>query len=319
MVGGPGDVAISVADISLELGEIRVLIPVSYICFTSSVESATTTVLFSLRDTPFLPSPGRNRFTVIGCDTLGLVGGVHGDMIQYLAGCYSYYEGISSASDDGSPCTGTGCCEASIPTNLTALNVTFPINSSSVWGFNPCFYAMVAEVGWYSFRRRDLIGQLGFATERAKNGAPFIANWAVRNGSCLEPRNYACVSTNSYCDNTSNGHGYLCKCSLGYEGNAYINNGCQDIDECMLREQNPKYKELYPCRNGICRNTQGGYNCKCKGGTKSDGTNFGCRPRHTRDEQMAIGKPKCFRRCDDIVGMLFGYAITKEKAQEGER
>ncbi|XP_044396133.1 wall-associated receptor kinase 2-like, partial [Triticum aestivum] len=264
-------VAISVADISLELGEIRVLIPVSYICFTSSVESATTTVLFSLRDTPFLPSPGRNRFTVIGCDTLGLVGGVHGDMIQYLAGCYSYYEGISSASDDGSPCTGTGCCEASIPTNLTALNVTFPINSSSVWGFNPCFYAMVAEVGWYSFRRRDLIGQLGFATERAKNGAPFIANWAVRNGSCLEPRNYACVSTNSYCDNTSNGHGYLCKCSLGYEGNAYINNGCQDIDECMLREQNPKYKELYPCRNGICRNTQGGYNCKCKGGTKSDG------------------------------------------------
>ncbi|KAM3271744.1 hypothetical protein ACQJBY_042131 [Aegilops geniculata] len=56
---------------------------------------------------------------------------------------------------------------------------------------------------------------------------------------------------------------------------------------CVSRT--PSTKSLYPCRNGIFRNTQGGYNCKCKGGTKSDGTNFGCRPLHTRDEQMAIG------------------------------
>uniref|UniRef100_A0ACD5YN43 Uncharacterized protein n=1 Tax=Avena sativa TaxID=4498 RepID=A0ACD5YN43_AVESA len=288
--GGPEGLALDVADISLERGEIRVLVPVSHICFTPSANiSVTNTVLFNLEDTPFLPSTGRNRFTVIGCNTLGLVGGLRGGMSQYLAGCYSYCDSISGASDDGAPCTGTGCCEASIPTNLTAFNVSFPMNNSSVWGFNPCFYAMVSEVGWYSFRRSDLVGQLGFVNERAKDGAPVIANWAVRNGSCLEPRNDVCVSTNSYCESASNGPGYLCKCSLGYEGNAYLNNGCQDIDECMLREQDPKYEELYPCRSGICRNTPGGYSCKCKGGMKSDGTDFGCRPLHTRDEQLAIG------------------------------
>ena len=133
----------------------------------------------------------------------------------------------SGASEDGSPCTGTGCCEVSIPTNLTAIGMAFSTNSSSVWAFNPCFYAMVAEVGWYSFRRRDLVGKLGFINERAKNGAPIIVNWAVRNGSCLEPGNYACASANSYCESASNGPGYLCKCSLGYGGNAYLNDGCQ--------------------------------------------------------------------------------------------
>ncbi|VAI12755.1 unnamed protein product [Triticum turgidum subsp. durum] len=291
-VGGPADVAVNVADISLERGEMRVLIPVSYICFTSSATvsaSNNNTVGFGLEDTPFLPSPGRNRFMVIGCNTLGLVGGFRGGTSQYLAGCYSYCDGASGASDDGAPCTGTGCCEASIPTNLTAFNVAFPINSSSVWGFNPCFYAMVAEVGWYRFQRRDLAGELGFINNRAKDGAPVIVNWAVRNGSCLEQRNYACVSANSYCESASNGPGYLCHCSPGYEGNAYLNNGCQDIDECMLREQDPKYEELYPCRNGVCLNTPGGYDCKCKKRTKSDGTKFGCRPLYSRDEQLLIG------------------------------
>uniref|UniRef100_M8D354 Wall-associated receptor kinase 5 n=1 Tax=Aegilops tauschii TaxID=37682 RepID=M8D354_AEGTA len=263
-VGGPADVAVNVADISLERGEMRVFIPVSYICFTSSATvsaSNNDTVGFGLEDTPFLPSPGRNRFTVIGCNTLGLVGGFRGGTSQYLAGCYSYCDGASGASDDGAPCTGTGCCEASIPTNLTAFNVAFPINSSSVWGFNPCFYAMVAEVGWYRFQRRDLAGELGFINNRAKDGAPVIVNWAVRNGSCLEQRNHACASANSYCESASNGPGYLCHCSPGYEGNAYLNNGCQDIDECMLREQDPKYEELYPCRKGVCLNTLGGYDC----------------------------------------------------------
>jgi hypothetical protein len=119
MVGGLAGVALDVADVSLERGEMRVLIPVSYICFSSSVDVSSTnngSVWFSLQDTPFIPSPGRNRFTVIGCNTLGLVGGFRGVTTQYIAGCYSYCDGASGASDDGAPCTGTGCSEASRPT-----------------------------------------------------------------------------------------------------------------------------------------------------------------------------------------------------------
>ena len=63
-----------------------------------------------------------------------------------------------------------------------------------------------------------------------------------------------------------------------------------DVDECVLRKQDPKYEDMYPCRKGICHNTPGGYLCKCKLGKRSDGTNYGCRPLRTRAEQVAIGK-----------------------------
>ncbi|KAL6847112.1 hypothetical protein ACP4OV_022965 [Aristida adscensionis] len=279
---GDKEAMVEVTDISLERGEMRVLSPINHICFTSNTTSTKFIGGYELKPTPFLPSPSRNRFTVIGCNTLGLIGGYKGTASQYVTGCYSYCDGINNTSD-GAPCAGMGCCEAAIPANLTAFGVMFEMNQSKVWSFNPCFYAMVAEVGWYSFRQQDLVGRLGFIDTRAKSGAPIIADWAIRNGSCPDegkepPSDYTCISTNSYCMAANNGPGYLCQCSKGYEGNPYILNGCQDIDECKLRKQDSKYEELYPCRKGVCQNRPGGYFCKCKMGTRSDGTNSGCIP-----------------------------------------
>ncbi|GJN35509.1 hypothetical protein PR202_gb24292 [Eleusine coracana subsp. coracana] len=116
-----GEVAIT--DISLEHGEMRVLSPINYICFSSNTTISTKlTGGYELRPTPFLPSPSRNLFIVIGCNTLGLIGGYKGAASQYVAGCYSYCEGINSTSD-GAPCAGLGCCEAAIPANLTDFGV----------------------------------------------------------------------------------------------------------------------------------------------------------------------------------------------------
>lgn len=296
MVGQPEAVA-EVTDISLEHGEMRVLSPVSYICFKSNTTFTKFTGGYQLQDTPFLPSPSRNHFTVIGCNTMGLIGGQKGTANQYVAGCYSYCDGVNNTSD-GAPCAGMGCCESAIPANLTTFEVIFATNQSQVWGFNPCFYAMIAEVGWYNFRQRDLVGNLGFIKDRAQEGAPIIADWAIRNGSCPEegkdtPNDYACISTNSYCMATNNGPGYLCQCSKGYEGNPYLLNGCQDTDECMLRKQDPKYEDLYPCRKGICHNTPGSYLCKCKTGKRSDGTNFGCQSLHSPAQILVIGLSVC--------------------------
>ncbi|RLN28111.1 hypothetical protein C2845_PM05G01700 [Panicum miliaceum] len=153
---------------------------------------------------------------------------------------------------------------------------------------------MLVEEGWYSFRRQDLLGHLGFMKERANRGVPVVSDWAIRNGSCPKdgakaPKDYACVSSNSYCVKASNGPGYLCNCSQGYEGNPYLPKGCQDIDECALRNQDVKYKTLYPCENGRCRNTPGGYICKCRAGTRSDGTNSGCRPVLSQAEKVVVG------------------------------
>ncbi|KAM0835435.1 hypothetical protein ACQ4PT_062927 [Festuca glaucescens] len=231
MVGDPGTED-EITDISLEHGEMRVLSPVSYICFKSNTKFNSSNLGYDLQLTPFLPSPSRNRFTVIGCNTLGLVSGYKDTASQYVAGCYSYCEGVNNTTE-GAPCAGMGSCETAIPANLTSFGVLFQMNQSKVWRFNPCFYGMVAEVGWYNFSQQDLVGRLGFINDRAKKGAPVIADWAIRNGSCPEkgkdkPNDYACVSANSYCTAVNNGPGYLCQCSKGYEGNPYLPNGCQD-------------------------------------------------------------------------------------------
>ncbi|CAN6335061.1 unnamed protein product [Urochloa humidicola] len=294
MVGDPGKTA-EIIDISLQRGEIRLFGKVSYTCFTSNTTMSDNFVAgFGLETTPFIPSTTRNHFTVIGCNTLGIINGyMHSNPDLYVAGCYSYCQDINSTFD-GAPCTGMGCCETTISSNLTNFAGVFVSNQSRVWNFNPCFYSMLVEVGWYSFRKQDLVGHLGFINKRAKRGVPIIIDWAIRNSSCPKdgakaPKDYACVSSNSYCVSARNGPGYLCNCSDGYEGNPYLPKGCQDIDECNLRKQDPKYKEIYPCKNGVCYNTPGGYICKCRVGMRSDGTNYGCQPVLSQAERVVIG------------------------------
>ena len=63
-----------------------------------------------------------------------------------------------------------------------------------------------------------------------------IIRWAVTNSSCEQAMhrssNYACRSVNSDCQNVTYGKifmGYRCKCSSGYSGNPYIQDGCTGI------------------------------------------------------------------------------------------
>jgi len=61
-----------------------------------------------------------------------------------------------------------------------------------------------------------------------------VIRWAVTNSSCEQAMhrrssNYACRSVNSDCQNVTHGKifmGYRCKCSTGYTGNPYIQDGC---------------------------------------------------------------------------------------------
>uniref|UniRef100_A0A0E0GA33 Protein kinase domain-containing protein n=1 Tax=Oryza nivara TaxID=4536 RepID=A0A0E0GA33_ORYNI len=82
--------------------------------------------------------------------------------------------------------------------------------------------------------------------------------WAVANLTCdaavKKDATYACRSIHSNCLNVTHGNifmGYRCKCLPGFRGNPYIQDGCEDIDECSL----PNY-----C-NGTCQNLPGNFTC----------------------------------------------------------
>ncbi|XP_040247457.1 wall-associated receptor kinase 1 [Aegilops tauschii subsp. strangulata] len=86
----------------------------------------------------------------------------------------------------------------------------------------------------------------------------FVIKWAVANLTCQaakkEDTMYACRSSHSKCLNVTHGEifmGYRCNCSSGFQGNPYVKDGCEDIDECAQSNY---------C-NGTCQNFPGSYNC----------------------------------------------------------
>ncbi|CAM0948180.1 unnamed protein product [Alopecurus aequalis] len=121
--------------------------------------------------------------------------------------------------------------------------------------------------------------------------------WAVANLTCEKAQHdmsrYACISINSDClpvNTTLNGfYGYRCKCLSGFQGNPYIQNGCQDIDEC---------RTTGIC-NELCHNTVGSYYCsKCPDNTDYDTTTKECSSIKRKNIYFGI-----------IIGLSSGFGV----------
>ncbi|OQU79804.1 hypothetical protein SORBI_3007G020400 [Sorghum bicolor] len=123
--------------------------------------------------------------------------------------------------------------------------------------------------------------------------------WAVANLTCqLAKQNasgYACVSNHSTClsvISSSEGYvGYRCKCSPGFDGNPYIQDGCYDIDEC---QRSPGI-----CRGVVCHNTIGNFTCtECPRNTIYDIGANQCTPASKKNFMLGI-----------IIGLSSGLGI----------
>ncbi|RLN33153.1 hypothetical protein C2845_PM03G31630 [Panicum miliaceum] len=293
-------------DISLTNSTIRVLNPITTYCYNETTPKELMlngTIVWSNtdRNSPFRFSETGNKFTVIGCNTLGLIGNNNSGS-EYLSGCFSYCGRNLSAQTDNS-CSGLGCCQTTIPKGMDFNFVGLGVIKDEEFG-RRCSYAVLTEAAAFRFRT-TYITSTEFS-DMAAGRAPAVLDWSIiRNGTCeVAERNlsgsYACLSTNSKCvDSTSGSAGYVCNCSQGYEGNPYLPDGCNDVDEC---------NQGRPCpSDSVCRNTVGGYRCSCPAGRKYSVSNNTCVP----DTGLIMGVTVGFLGL--VIFSFCGYIILQKR------
>ncbi|CAL4911385.1 unnamed protein product [Urochloa decumbens] len=271
-----------VAAISLTTAEATVLLNASRACYDRPGDPDGRIV--SLREQPmalngsaFLFSSMKSKFVSIGCPGLAYFNDGEG---YYVTGCMS----VCRPSERALPgsCRGDdGCCQSNIPLGLDSYRpylgsfgrrrrrgsqeqeATFMANTTA------CSYAFMVDAMWFWLAGSHFNRTADFAV-------PVVLDWAIRDApTCAaarrDPDTYACRSARSVCLESSNGPGYVCNCTDGYQGNPYVTDGCTDVDECQHRDEFPCY--------GVCVNTPGSFTCTCPKGSSGNATiQDGCRP-----------------------------------------
>ncbi|WVZ74549.1 hypothetical protein U9M48_022717 [Paspalum notatum var. saurae] len=282
---------IEVLDMSVRLGQLRIYSGINPWCYnaTTRAMNSQNNWWYNMSITNFRINDAQNRFTVIGCNSLAYIRSLNDTTDTYMTGCMSMCPGVDRL-EDGS-CAGVGCCQTAIPGGLNAYRVSFEqnFNTSAIANFSPCSYAVLVEAAAFDFRTTYVTTDAFMADNAGQ--VPVVLDWAIGNQTCEEAKGnasaYACVSADSECVDSKygKGRGYLCNCSAGYEGNPYLLNGCQDINEC----EDSRFS--YPCSvPGSCVNTIGSFYCACPDKTTGNAYNGTCEGKKTQiGWQIAIG------------------------------
>ncbi|KAM3400213.1 hypothetical protein ACQJBY_005224 [Aegilops geniculata] len=311
--------SIHVVHLSGDPAESLVMLPVGWQCYNTSspdkVEASSHGETEMNKHGVYRLSNTHNMLVILGCNTMGNIGSVRTtrdvDEYSYYMGCMTFCN-YSATAQDGL-CASVGCCHVDIPPGLTHNYFYFRVyDHTGMMDFSPCDYTFLVDRTNYTFRRSDLLRD----TNRT---SPVWLDWAIRGDddstslSCAEAAKattteYACISNHSDCVNATNGPGYNCRCSSGYQGNAYLVNGCSNIDECADPAK-------YPCK-GVCRDTEGSYQCTCRPGYVSeDPKTQRCTPKFPLAAQICIGATGGILL---IAFMAFVIVIRKEKRKTRE-
>ncbi|XP_065025580.1 wall-associated receptor kinase 2-like [Musa acuminata AAA Group] len=305
---------IEVTEISLLHGQSRVKAQVSWECYNETAVESTNTNLPSKSfdvNGVYKISDDRNKFTLIGCNSMAYLQSqqtADGPYpYVYYTGCLSYCEDTSKVING--VCNGIGCCQTSIPSGLSDTSFSFTAYSHRYFlSFSPCSYVFIVDQDYYSFSATDL-------TMDTNKSMPLWLDWAVRDAAtCEEAKgsdNYACRSQNSVCSKARSGAGYLCNCSQGYQGNPYLVDGCQDIDECKLPEK-------YPCY-GVCSNLPGSYHCTCPPGRRGDPFNGPCVLSSLFVTKVVIGVSSALFATLALISAMLITRSKRRHAREKEK
>ncbi|KAL3746936.1 hypothetical protein ACJRO7_015813 [Eucalyptus globulus] len=235
-------------------GMINVSLPVIY--SSASCGGDGRGAMVSLKGSQFVFSEKWNTFTVVGCNTL-----VTGNNTESAVfGCRSKCTGTNFTIRKNSACSGRdGCCQSLLPLNLQGFGVDFKEEG----GNGGCKYA---------FLRSDFTGVYDL---RSSDTAPVVLDWGIANNTnyaldlirqayhdesfhCRSLENSARTERGSIYDrygsySVDSGEMLFmeCHCAEGYRGNAYVDGGCKDIDEC---------EDSNRC-SGTCVNEPGSFRC----------------------------------------------------------
>ncbi|WVZ86967.1 hypothetical protein U9M48_033677 [Paspalum notatum var. saurae] len=258
--------------------------PISQVCYDGKGKPGpdTGTGPMSLEGTPFTFSKS-NMLVNLGCNNKLVIASVTppGDPSPvYTASCST---GCAPTISGSCQRIGEACCEIPIPDQVNgakAFNLSFErptaANATAEAG-GTCSAMFFLDKDEQVFTFSDTAGDAGTPLKEAllrQGERRMILDWAIGSTTCDQAASYAFepLCNNGTCVDAPSGTGYLCECQKGYDGNPYVTNGCEDIDEC-------RYDSTNNCTNrSFCNNTLGGYTCHCPENYNGDGyrTGQGC-------------------------------------------
>jgi hypothetical protein len=213
-------IKIIVTNISIQ-GQLEILMYVAHQCFNESGMLQSNNNTF-LNVPAYTISNTQNVLMAVGCDTYAFLNGFQNNDPFHM-GCMSTCVNITNIVNQS--CSGIGCCQVDIPPGLKmfTLQANSFHNHTRILSFNPCSYAFVVRKDQFSFSSDYLYTLKDIET------FPMVLDWAVGNETCefaQSKSDYVCGG-NSTCYDPDNGYGYRCKCKDGYNGNPYLQLGCQ--------------------------------------------------------------------------------------------
>nr|XP_048328241.1 wall-associated receptor kinase-like 1 isoform X2 [Ziziphus jujuba var. spinosa] len=219
----------------------------------------------NLTGSPFVFSASENMFTAVSCGARALMSSSSLDDVEISAGCKS--KCLQNKQGYMNCWKGVNCCQTTIPSYvIKTFSTTFETETGKT-----CIYAFVADQEWFSsmFNNTNTSAAL-----HNMDYVPVTLEWKLNNYSknqifgtnlsvlkledLLWSKSIRCRG--DYSISSENLTAALsvqgCYCYYGFEGNPYLLEGCQDVNECQIDNRR------YCGGEETCVNTFGSYECR---------------------------------------------------------